>query len=382
MVKTTVRIIVQFLIFQALAKDAYDHYTAIYHLLLERLKQHRSSFPPENRIDTRTRRPSTIAEQAMLHRVPNIQQGTTHMPGLQRSPLVNIKQGTSYYNNSHTTDCVAPPNGNNQYQSFTDTDIQVPPMNLSGCIQDVLPHPYVKPHIPHSHMITTSIDEGVEADIMESEANFEKGDNSEHFVKDGFGMGLIPSCAYGDLSQLTKPHNNSSSSMGPSPFTSFDSSLEPDFVSSPTSCSQFGTSVGGIPSAGVNSSGNGASQEGNAPEESSECTDEERVQDRSQTRSPVNFREGRRASDGLVAQGIIAFRQRLAGAQGMTELRQEHSILQQMYQQNMTAEAIQAVQKQHAEYIEKTNQQWSQEENCQTTTASVCQKNEFTLGKL
>ncbi|GFR75290.1 serine/threonine-protein kinase SIK2 [Elysia marginata] len=56
--------------------------------------------------------------------------------------------------------------------------------------------------------------------------------------------------------------------------------------------------------------------------------------DRTQTRSPVNFREGRRASDGLVAQGIIAFKQKLKEsmrAQGMLELRQEHQHLQNMY---------------------------------------------------
>lgn len=58
---------------------------------------------------------------------------------------------------------------------------------------------------------------------------------------------------------------------------------------------------------------------------------EEFLQDRAQTRSPVNFREGRRASDGLVAQGIIAFKQKLKEsmrAQGMLELRQEHQQLQ------------------------------------------------------
>ena len=61
---------------------------------------------------------------------------------------------------------------------------------------------------------------------------------------------------------------------------------------------------------------------------------EEVIQDRGQTRSPVNFREGRRASDGLVAQGIIAFRQRLREcmrARGMVELRQEHHQLQTLY---------------------------------------------------
>lgn len=56
---------------QALRHDAYDHYTAIYYLLLDRLRQHRSSFPSDTRIDSRRRRPSTIAEQAMLHMLPS-----------------------------------------------------------------------------------------------------------------------------------------------------------------------------------------------------------------------------------------------------------------------------------------------------------------------
>ncbi|KAK3107528.1 hypothetical protein FSP39_016792 [Pinctada imbricata] len=354
---------------EALARDAYDHYTAIYYLLLERLKQHRSSFPPENRIDTRSRRPSTIAEQAMLHRTPN-QTISTHMPGVQRSPLVNVKQGQ--YFESHTTDCVAPPS-EGQFQSFTEADVHMPHINVTGCIQEILPPPYVKPQLPSSHMITTSIDEGVEADMMENDDSYDKSDQtSEHFVKDGFGMGLIPSCAYGDLSQLSSIGNNTNktmcSSTCPSPFASFDSSLEPDIMSSPSSsCSQQNVTLGmGIP--GPNSTVSSGVPSHNATGDTSQNLDpenEECTQDRSQTRSPVNFREGRRASDGLVAQGIIAFRQRLnerMRAQGMVELRQEHNVLQQMYQNNMTTEEILAVQKQHAEYLEKNSQQWPQEE--------------------
>jgi serine/threonine-protein kinase SIK2 len=59
--------------------------------------------------------------------------------------------------------------------------------------------------------------------------------------------------------------------------------------------------------------------------------------DRTITRSPVNFREGRRSSDGLVAQGIVAFPQRLYDkdkASGMVQLhqvRQEAKELQSRY---------------------------------------------------
>lgn len=91
---------------------------------MERLRQHRSSFPPENRIDIRKRRPSTIADQAMMHM--NSSQATPVQGQQQRTALVNIKQGNSMF--SHTTDCVTSTSANssNLYQFFNDSDVQVP----------------------------------------------------------------------------------------------------------------------------------------------------------------------------------------------------------------------------------------------------------------
>ena len=51
-------------------------------------------------------------------------------------------------------------------------------------------------------------------------------------------------------------------------------------------------------------------------------------------RSPVNFREGRRSSDGLVAQGLVAFHQRLQDTPGQLQLqqvREEAKLLQSKY---------------------------------------------------
>lgn len=39
-------------------------------MLVERLKSHRSSFPVEQRLDSRQRRPSTIAEQTVAKVTP------------------------------------------------------------------------------------------------------------------------------------------------------------------------------------------------------------------------------------------------------------------------------------------------------------------------
>lgn len=50
---------------QSLQNKSYNHFAAIYYLLVERLKSHRSSFPVEQRVDARQRRPSTIAEQTV-----------------------------------------------------------------------------------------------------------------------------------------------------------------------------------------------------------------------------------------------------------------------------------------------------------------------------
>lgn len=60
---------------QSLQNKTYNHFAAIYFLLLERLKAHRCSFPAEQRLDARQRRPSTIAEQTVLKVSKPAQQG-------------------------------------------------------------------------------------------------------------------------------------------------------------------------------------------------------------------------------------------------------------------------------------------------------------------
>lgn len=360
---------------EALKNDSYDHYTAIYYLLLERLKQHRSSFPPENRIDPRKRRPSTIAEQAMLHHTQTSQTDPA-VGGMQRPPLVHIKQGMF----SRTTDCTNTPNLN----FLNDSDIATP--NVPGCLQDIVPTGTVTKTTATTttpratHLITTSIDEGVEVDIIDS-----PDDNNStckgQFVRDGFGMGLIPSCAFGDLSQLNTNGNSSITSISTgigSPFASFDSTMEPDFMSSLSEGSQqsmgSGLSSGcpsyttGNPDAVVKGNNSGAVGDDSYQDTSGSIEvsgGEEYSQDRNQTRSPVNFREGRRASDGLVAQGIFAFRQRLQNsmrAEGMIELREEHQHLQNMYGVPTTEQVV-ALQQQHSEYMEKNGRQWSLEDS-------------------
>ena len=313
-------------ILQALKNEAYDHYTAIYYLLLERIKAHRSSFPVDQQIDCHRRRPSTIAEQAILRVGPNYQ-----------PQLVGLKQF------GQSTD-----SGMSQRRDSFMNEIENIP-GVSVCLQDVLSQPSSACTAPpvSGNVITTSIDEGVEADIMDSRDSEDiithKG---QTFVRDGFGLGLIPSSAFGDFSQLS---NTSLASLGTSstgsPFTSFDSSLEADLVSSlsgfnnityPVSCANTPVTVDPAMGNMVQPGG---------------CTSvviqgqntEDIIHDRSQNTSPVDFREGRRASDGLVAQGIIAFRQRLKESmkcQGMVELRSEHQQMHNVYGMKMAPSSL------------------------------------------
>ena len=374
---------------QALRSDAYDHYTAIYYLLLERLRLHRSSFPPESRIDPRKRRPSTIAEQALLgnsgYSPPSHSTTPDHVinSGIDSPQLMNIKRGMF-----HTTESASMnPNIHDQNvrnQFPLDMDIPTPP-GITNCMQDYVPGASNKQLSPNQplgqnvcnlgHMITTSIDEGVEADIMDSD-DMSSVKGGACFNKESVNnSGLLPSCAFGDFSQLTQLSN--SSLTGGSPFTSFDSTLDPDFsLSSLSVCSQQSNISGQNNLAPC--SGYGANNITPEPSEVGQdvmagdnCTSidnnggEECSQDRKQTRSPVNFREGRRASDGLVAQGIFAFRQRLQNgkrAPGMPELRQEHQHLQHLYSNCMTNTQVQQMQMQHSEYLEKSARQWSVED--------------------
>lgn len=201
----------------------------------------------------------------------------------------------------------------NPYESAFNHEMDVPtPHGITGCMVDTIPKPCVKPYMS-GHMITTSIDEGVEADILDD--NQEQDQSSkDQFVPDGFGIGLVPSSAYGDMSQLNSSSINQTSSNG-SPFTSFDSSLEPDIMSSLQSCVQ--------------------QHSGQETESHPTGEQEQTGEDRSQSRSPVHFREGRRASDGLVTQGMFAFRQLRQGmrAPGMVDIQQEQIQLQNMYEQ-------------------------------------------------
>eukprot|EP00794_Sanderia_malayensis_P018348 gene18348-20191_t len=65
---------------KSVKENAYDHHCAIYYLLAERLKQHRSSYPEQRRYGTRLRRASVTADQVIIKNglVQNIVQSKPH----------------------------------------------------------------------------------------------------------------------------------------------------------------------------------------------------------------------------------------------------------------------------------------------------------------
>lgn len=269
----------------------------------------------------------------------------------------------------------------------------VPPTpNVLHCMSDMLPTPRAPGAstanaMNHVGVITTSIDEGVEADMMDRDSEstdaLTAAGRFAALQRDPYGVGLLPQ--YGNVdgsfgAGLYKHGLSGATSSSLSLFSSFDSSLEVDVApSSPNASTVLPPTQHGGPQATNSMSrmqpvtsffhgntlpflqvvGNVSpavcstvssstpislvskspvtcmtnTSEGDAGGDNPQHG-EEILQDRGQTRSPVNFREGRRASDGLVAQGIIAFRQRLREcmrAHGMAELRQEHQQLQSLF---------------------------------------------------
>uniref|UniRef100_UPI00359018EE serine/threonine-protein kinase SIK2 n=1 Tax=Myxine glutinosa TaxID=7769 RepID=UPI00359018EE len=86
---------------ESLQSCNFDDYHAIYQLLLERLLTHRCSFPLESRLDTRSRRPSSIAEQS----ISKTNQILHSFPGT----AANLSQGPEQVSLVPTNHAVQPP---------------------------------------------------------------------------------------------------------------------------------------------------------------------------------------------------------------------------------------------------------------------------------
>nr|XP_012605007.1 serine/threonine-protein kinase SIK2 isoform X2 [Microcebus murinus] len=254
---------------ESLQNKSYNHFAAIYFLLVERLKSHRSSFPVEQRLDGRQRRPSSIAEQTVA--------------------------------------------------------------KVNGCLLDPVPPALLRKgcqSLP-SDMMETSIDEGLET---EGEAEEDPSHSFEAFQSTRSGQRRHT------LSEVTNqlvvmPGAGKIFSMSDNPsLDSVDSEYDMGSVQRDLNFLEDNPSLKDMMVA------NQPSPRMTSPFVSLRPTNPAMqalgAQKReAHNRSPVSFREGRRASDTSLTQGIVAFRQHLqnlARTKGILELNKVQLLYEQI----------------------------------------------------
>ncbi|XP_062844895.1 serine/threonine-protein kinase SIK2a isoform X2 [Trichomycterus rosablanca] len=268
---------------ESLQNKSYNHFAAIYYLLVERLKAHRSSFPVEQRLNAVQRRPSTVAEQTVLKASVPALQPTRHL----RSPLLlqTSTETFSFPQCSASTD-----------QALMEEEVATP--KVDGCLLEPLP-PRVARKASGSLPVTTaepSIDEGIEAEE----------EQSRH--------------ALSEVKLLSMALNPSMGSMD----SDYDMGSTQSDLSLPEDAPPPGCTLAATP---VNQAGPAFPYTKPANLTSQALTPEGR---KVHNHSSVSFREGRRASDTSLTQGLVAFRQHLqnlARTKGIMELNKAQVVL-------------------------------------------------------
>lgn len=139
--------------------NLYDHHAAIYYLLAERLKQHRSSYPEQRRYGTRLRRASIMADQVIIQNgvVQSIVQSRAEMmqPIPRQAPVTPLQFALS---DLHIGEVSVP----------NDATQQIP-----GCSPELLTHGLVPTnhHISYAQKVspsflTTSCTPTIEEDVV------------------------------------------------------------------------------------------------------------------------------------------------------------------------------------------------------------------------
>jgi hypothetical protein len=313
-------------------------------LLLERLKHHRAASAESSRAgsvsDNKNRRPSTIADHVVVH-------SPSHAPILAK---------TRHSTFSRTADCVT-----------ASLQLQVTPSAheqkaFSDIVEDLSESSDPLPSAGSSaNVLNSSVDEGVELEFtgdrdslcsnasifsyctVASTGSFgsPNGGGKANSVSSSSNTdtssisGLSRGGAFSDIASLcgSIEVSNQSVSSG-SPFASFDSNVESELMwntaiagrqASLISCSGASTATASPPPTVVtdDSGEAGSSADYEGSQRATGIVDDI-DEERRMSRSPVSFREGRRASDGLMAQAVFAFRQRLCETmktRGCAELR-------------------------------------------------------------
>ncbi|XP_040585887.1 serine/threonine-protein kinase SIK2 isoform X2 [Mesocricetus auratus] len=284
---------------ESLQNKSYNHFAAIYFLLVERLKSHRSSFPVEQRLDGRQRRPSTIAEQTVA-KASNVEAFSFPTSSCQAEAAFMEEE------------CVDTP-------------------KVNGCLLDPVPPVLVRKgcqSLP-SNMMETSIDEGLET---EGEAEEDPSQAFEAFQATRSGQRRHT------LSEVTNqlvvmPGAGKIFSMNDSPsLDSVDSEYDMGSAQRDLNFLEDSPSLKDIMLANQHSpriTSPFISLRPTNPAMQALSSQKREVHNR----SPVSFREGRRASDTSLTQGIVAFRQHLqnlARTKGILELNKVQLLYEQI----------------------------------------------------
>uniref|UniRef100_A0A8C9AKA0 non-specific serine/threonine protein kinase n=1 Tax=Prolemur simus TaxID=1328070 RepID=A0A8C9AKA0_PROSS len=309
---------------ESLQNKSYNHFAAIYFLLVERLKSHRSSFPVEQRLDGRQRRPSTIAEQTVA------KAQTVGLPVTMHSPNMRLLRSALLPQASNVEAFPFPASGCQAEAAFMEEEcVDTPKVN--GCLLDPVPPALLRKgcqSLP-SDMMETSIDEGLET---EGEAEEDPSHSFEAFQSTRSGQRRHT------LSEVTNqlvvmPGAGKIFSMSDNPsLDSVDSEYDMGSVQRDLNFLEDNPSLKDMMLA------NQPSPRMTSPFISLRPTNPAMqalsAQKReAHNRSPVSFREGRRASDTSLTQGIVAFRQHLqnlARTKGILELNKVQLLYEQI----------------------------------------------------
>ncbi|KFW93931.1 Serine/threonine-protein kinase SIK2, partial [Phalacrocorax carbo] len=309
---------------ESLQNKSYNHFAAIYYLLVERLKSHRSSFPVEQRLDARQRRPSTIAEQTVAKAqavVPSVNLHSQNARLLQ-SPGLPSASGAEAFS--------FPPSSCQGETAFMEEErVETPKVN--GCLLDPVPPVVIRKgcqSLPTS-MMETSIDEGIETegesedDPAQAFAALQAArcGKRRHTLAEVTNQ-LVMMPGTGKVYSLDE---NSSLGSIDSEYDMGSIQRDIKFLEDTPSLKEMVLANQQAPRMTTPFIGlrpaNPAMQA---------LTSQKRE---THNRSPVSFREGRRASDTSLTQGIVAFRQHLqnlARTKGILELNKVQLLYEQM----------------------------------------------------
>ncbi|XP_071957874.1 serine/threonine-protein kinase SIK2-like [Antedon mediterranea] len=285
---------------ESIQNNSFDHYTAIYYLLGERLKMYRHTYPADSKVEVKSRRPSSIADHAIVRQhLENISsrltQGSSLPPQIgvhKKRTLQGHVRDTSEFNSTQ-------PNKSAMLEA-------VPQLYQTRRVRSMSPKNMV-----------CSIDE-------ENEINMYEGQQTDSEKQCQIVPPPLSSYSF-DL-----PSNS-----GPS---LSDFGLEPDAFNGSFGSDEDMEIVHNYPHASskqnivIHSACNSPSmspltehRQLQGRRRISRVQEPIQTSNRTCSQSPIYFREGRRASDGLLAQGIVMFRQNhnIPKTYGMFDIHQE-----------------------------------------------------------